>query len=73
MVSILVSKVAIFSAWCPDGRPASHSRKPNSDSPSVAPLLTASERVVVRLIEKACVGPPATIKSTLNQNHGAPG
>jgi hypothetical protein len=36
-------------------------------------LLTASERVVVRLIEKACVGPPATIKSTLNQDHGAPG
>jgi hypothetical protein len=71
MVSILVSKVAILSAlsrW--------RTRQPLPQTElrfaPVAPLLTASERVVVRLMEKACVGPPATIKSTSDQDHGAP-
>src|SRR5215211_4973017 len=38
ILSILVSKVAIFSVCCLDGSAAIHSRSPNSRSPSCAPL-----------------------------------
>src|SRR5215218_5904785 len=64
MRSTLVSKVAIFSACSPDGSAAIHSRSPDSRSPSRAPLLIASARLLDRLMEKACVGPPATTSAT---------
>ena len=65
-----VSNVA--AAAVPAGNAASHSRRPTESACTVPPdWSAAARRVAGRVIPKACVGPPTTMRSTSDTVDGA--